>query len=221
MGTTLLGSDHNDTVSTTATIQRGSCCILEDGERSDVTRVDRADRTGIECDTIHYVQRRTIRRNRSDTTNIDRGYRTRLTSGVNHLNTSYLTGHSLGNIGGVLLLNVLCLNGFYRTGKAALADVTVTGNNHLFEQLSVLTKHNLQILACSNFLLLHSHEGNDQGLHRSGNVHLELTIDIRSGTDSSALGNDAGADNRLALFVLDDTANLLLRIHCQSCCYKQ
>ena len=208
---TFLGGDNDDTVGTTATIQRSSCCVFQNGGRSDIARVNRADRTGIQRNTIYYVERSAVGGDGTDTTNTDVGYRTRLTARGNHLNTGTLARQSLGNIRRILLLDILCFYGLYRTGKASLADVTVTGNNDLLNHLAVLGHRDLEVLAGSYLLGSHTYITDNQSLHRLRYLHLELTVVIRDRTLCGTLCLNAGANHRLPILIDYHTAYLFLR----------
>ena len=71
VGTTLLGGNQHNTVRTTATIERSSSSILQNSSACDIARVDRTNRTCVQWNTIYYVERAAVGRDRTDTADTD------------------------------------------------------------------------------------------------------------------------------------------------------
>ena len=113
---TFLGGDDDYTVGATRTVERSSRSVLQNGCRSDVTRVDGRD-VALILYTIHDVQRRCGGVDRADTTDTDTCVGTRLSAGVNDLYTSHLASQSFRQLRRAFLVNGLCVHRLCRTGK--------------------------------------------------------------------------------------------------------
>ena len=154
---TTLGSDDNDTVGTTRTINSCSRGILQDFDILDIMRVDHAQRvtallilgstiawsrTGIEWDTIHDVKRLRRSRERVGTTYHDTHTTTRSTVALVNLHTCHLTLHTVSQVERTTLHQVFTLQGTQGTAQVALLHRTITYDNNFIHHLGIFLHRN-------------------------------------------------------------------------------
>ena len=131
---TILGSDDNDTISCTRTIDGTRRSILQDLNGLNIIRREITD-SGTHWHTINDIKRSSATE-RTDTTDTYAWVGTWLTIGCN-LYTSYLTFEHGRDVGVRYLLHLLCIDDSYRTGKVCLLLSTITHYDNLIEQLVV------------------------------------------------------------------------------------
>ena len=128
-----LGGDHDNTVSTTGTVQGVGGGILQNGHALDIGRVDIAYITA-ERSAVHDNQRIVAGRNGADTTDAHGRGATRSTVGRNELDTGHLTSKGVGNGGNLRLLQFLGIHHGCRSGEGLSGCRTEGHHDGLVQQ---------------------------------------------------------------------------------------
>ena len=131
---TILGSDDNDTIGCTRTVDGTRRSILQDLDGLNIIRREITD-SGTHWHTVDDIERSRATEG-TDTTDTYARVGTWLTVGCN-LHTCYLTFEHGRDVGVRYLLHLLCIDDSYRTGKVCLLLGTITHYDNLFEQLIV------------------------------------------------------------------------------------
>ena len=152
---TLLGSDDDDTIGSTATIDRSRCSILEHLNALDVITIEFVH-TRLGWHTINNIKRIIVVQ-RTDTTNTYGGSSRRRTVSCN-IHTRNAALKSLDRV--VLVLLGYLINADYRDGtcQVGLALSGITSNNYLVEQLGIFFENDAQTLGSLHHLSLIPHK---------------------------------------------------------------
>ena len=172
---TFLGSDDNNTVSGTSTIDRGSGSILQDCHRLNVVGVQtgkwrnlltliRTDTycVGTEGNTVNNVQRLSAGVQRVATTDENRRRSTRLTRLVSQLKTRNRTLKSLDWVCVGLVGDGFTIHGCSRTGECCFTCYTITGNHDFAKRRFIIGQYNTHVRTGADFQRLHTYIGNAQ-----------------------------------------------------------
>ena len=200
VGVTLFGCDHYHTIRTAATIQCCSCCIFQNGCRSNITWIDRRDVTVV-GHTIYHVQWRLTTTQGAHTTNYQCSIGTWLTRRVDNLYTCHLTGQGLWHLSWALLLNHLSIYTLSWTCETTLRHVAITRYDNLLNHLGSFVQYHRHALFDGYLLRLHTHKTYNQGSSIIRYGQNELTVVVRNGTQWCALHGDTSTYHGLIVRV--------------------
>ena len=195
-----LSGDQDHTIGTTRTIDSGCGSVLQ--------HIDRGDVLSCYCvkvtfDTINQDQWGQVTYNGRDTTQTNRRGGTRVTTGVDHRQTGNLTFHEFCGIADLTCVEVLGLHRGDSRGNITLALGAVTDDDNLIQQGIVFLE--CHIAACLDLLGGETDVADDEGYIAVSNSERVVTVEVGNRCVLGALLSHRGADDRLALGVLDNT----------------
>ena len=209
-GFTFLGSDEDDTIGSTATIDGGSGSILEDGESLNISRVDQRqgvrhtlDTVIIHSETIDDDERVVGSVERRTTTNTDGCSTTRGTAISRDIHTGDLTLNHILRVGLHTFIHIIRFDSRYGTGSVVLLDNTITNNDHFIKELGILTHVDTHSGRSRQLLGLITHIRDRQfgtGLH----IDSEITIEIGDSTVGCPHLKDGRTNNRFSIRLIND-----------------
>ena len=203
---TLLGGDHDHTVCSTGTVQRGGGRILQDGHRLDIGGVDGVQRTVVRH-TIHNIQRVGHTGHGGDTTDLDAGVTARVTFVVHDLDTGGHTLQGLDETGTGNLVQLLSLDDTGRTGEAGFLGSTIRDNDGFIQGKRVVEDDVEGRLArVGHFLGFIPHKRNHEHVARLDTAERETTVQIRHDAVVRSLDHNTGTREGTNL-VGNDTAD--------------
>ena len=148
---TALGSNDNNTIAASRTVNGRSRSILQDLDRFNIRRLNRSQRTdrnasGIthivtQRHTVYHIQRRAARCNRTDTTHFDVKSRARSSVRLHNLHTCHTTHQSLFKAGSC---HVLYIGSTYRRNRSSdisFTLCTISHNYHFVQQFRVFMQN--------------------------------------------------------------------------------
>ena len=195
-----LGGDDDHTVGTARTVDSGCRGILQHVDRGDVLRSHSGQ---VALDAIHQDERCKAAHEGRDTTQTDAGGGSRTTAGVDHRQTGNLTFHQFGSVADLTGVEVLGLHGGYGRGDITLALGAVTDDDHLVQEGIVFLE--CHVAAGLDLLRGKADVADDEGYIAVSNSERVVTVEVGNRCVLGALLSHRGADDRLALGVLDNT----------------
>ena len=198
-----LGRDQDYTCGTTRTIDSSSRSILQHVDTLDILRSHTGEAA---FQTVDQHERCVGTLERDDTTQTDRGSGTRVTRAIADGQTSHLTFNQVTGIVDITLSEILSLHAGDSRGDITLTLGTITDDNNLVQEGIVFLK--CHIAAGLDLLSDEANVRNHEHGVAARHVKRIVTVEVGNGGVLGALLSHRGADDRLALGVLDNT------LHC-------
>ena len=212
-----LGGDHDDTVSTTRTIEGVRSSILQYGHRLDIRRVDVVHAAAIR-NTVEDNQRSLTCVDRTETADTDcRAIITRRTRRVRHLNTGNLTIQRVHSVSNLRCSKLLSTNNGSRTGKCLLLGGTEGHYDDLFDSLTLFENGINRSLTSDGHFCTFVTDKRELENTVSGSLKYILTGSVSSCSDSSTLNCNCSTCYRGTCIIGNCTRNLLvLCLECEA-----
>ena len=204
----LVGSNHDNTIGTTRTID--SCCrsILKDVHSLNIVRINIAD-CSCKWNTIKNNKWVVAGCQRTRTTYTNLHWSTWLRRSLHHLYTSNTSLKSICYITSRNLTKHIALYWSYGTSYSLLTLSTITNYNNIIKNTTFFFKiyANKRLIANDNFLSNIAYIRNHKGWAWS-NIQVEVTINIGNNTIWCAL-HHYGSTNKWTLWIAYTTSNFL------------
>ena len=202
---TTFGSDNNNAISTTSTINSRCGRILQDVDRFNIIRIH-CSRIGIfRSKTVNHIQRTAIRRfgNTITTTNDNISLRTGLPVTCDYLYSGNTASQSLVERKHLALVQIPHIYFGYRTGQITFLHCCIPYGNDLIQLYSVFFHHHSQ-----RFLVSDSHffcSISDKREHQYGRLfrdrYLEISVQVCYRSRFSSFYSHISPDNGFVRFV--------------------
>ena len=147
----MFGSNHDNAVGTSGTVDGGSGGILQDLDTLDVGRVHEVGIVAY-LHTIDYIKRRSVAIDGTDTTDADSSLSVRRTVLHRNLYTGSSTLKGLTDVLRHALHHGSLVNSSHRTRDFALLHRTVTYNHYVLKGAAILFEGNFHTILGSYFL---------------------------------------------------------------------
>ena len=198
---TTLGSNEDDTIRTTHTINGCSRSILQYRDALDIIRSHLREST---LYTIYHDQWSTVASEGCTTTDVDSSIiGTRSTRYLGCYDTWNLTGNSLCYVGCWSIQEVIGTYLRDSTYDTLLLLMTVTNDYDLIDFLTFVLENHLDITLIANTDVLSNHTdiGNLQSSVLVLHLNLEVTVEISNNTIGCQCFHNSSTDDRLTRFI--------------------
>ena len=196
----LLGRDDDHAVGTARSVERTGRCVLEDGHRLDVVRVERAQRAVVRH-AVHDVERRGYGIDRPDAAYDDRGAFARLAAARGHLDAGNGTFERFADVAHHALLQLVALDYGGRAGERLLLGRAVGYDHDAFDLGGVFLHCDVDLGAARDLYLgrfVADVGDQERGVGRDVGKRV-VSCDVRAGALRSALHDDIGPDDGFAV----------------------
>ena len=203
----LLGSDDDDTIGCTGTIDGCRRSILQHGHALDIRWVDHTEEvaavtrntTLLQWHAIEYDKRVVAGVQRGTTTHTDGTTRRGRTTVRHDLHTRNLTIDQLLWRRNKTLVEVLCLHRSHGTSQVALACSTITDNHDIGKRLAIRFEIYLHIIRYSHHLVDISYIRDFHLLGGRRHLKTEVTVKVGNRTTLITFHHNSGADKSLTI----------------------
>ena len=203
VSTSLLGSDDDDTIGSTRTVNSCGRSILQYCKGSNVIRIDGTDRSIAYGYSIDNNQRIIICRQRGSHTDTDGTAATRCTIARHDIHTSNFTHQSIFSSQLLTFVQLIRFHGQQRSGHVAFLHLSVADDYYFVQQFAVFLhgNYNERFVCHGDFLPFIADTGD--GKYISGSrLQCKIAVHIGNSTYRSTFNKNVSSDNRFTGSIL-------------------
>ena len=197
VSTSLLGSDDDDTIGSTRTVNSCGRSILQYCKGSNVIRIDSTDRCIAHRYSINNNQRIIIRRQRGSHTDTDGTTATRCTIARYYIHTGNFTYQSIFSSQLLTFVQFIRFHGQQRSGHIAFLHLSIADDYYFVQQFAVFLhgNYNERFICHGDFLSFIPDAGD--GKHISGSrLQCKIAVHIGDSTYRSTFNKNVSSDDR-------------------------